>query len=108
LAINPLGSRTRQEGNHGANVFGLAEPVAGTLAGDELDNLFWLSSTEKGGIDRSWRNGVDGNATGTEVFGKYSRNLLDGAFRCDVGEGVRENCGCFCETRGEENNTAAG
>lgn len=77
LTVEPLSSRAGNKSNSRSDIFRETKTTIGVLLGDEVDDLLRLAGAEEGSIDRSWRDGVDGNTTTAKVLGKNASDLLN-------------------------------
>jgi hypothetical protein len=89
LAVKPLSSGTSNESNSGSNVLGKTETSIRVLFGDEINDMLGLARTEKGCVDGSRGNSVDGNTSTTKIFSEDTSNLFDCTLGGDVAQSVR-------------------
>lgn len=68
LTIEPLSSRTSNEGNSRCDVLGKAKTAVGILFRDGINQLLSFTGTKQGRIDCSRRYGIDCNSTSAKIF----------------------------------------
>ena len=106
-AVHPAAFVTCDEHNRFGYFFWLSHSPLRMEALDCLHNLLRLAVVECVGCGRPRRDGIDGDFAPTEVLGKHSSHLLDGALGGDVEQVVGRDEACSCEGSGKEHDTTA-